>query len=180
MKNYIKQSVKAGFTLIELLIVIAILGVLAVVVLIAINPAEQLARTRDAGTISTITQLAHAGQAYYTGNSANYPTEANWSTQLVASGELSVFPAAITRPASYDDCNESAVGGEVNDYCYDLDTTYGAIFYSHLESVQQGNKCSGTGTNTAYALFSTYMARGGVVCDIDGQIDPAATFTFVQ
>lgn len=37
-----------GFTLIELLIVMAILGVLAVVVLVAINPVQQLARTRDA------------------------------------------------------------------------------------------------------------------------------------
>jgi prepilin-type N-terminal cleavage/methylation domain-containing protein len=42
-----------GFTLIELLIVIAILGVLAVVVLVAINPIEQLARTRDGGRLTS-------------------------------------------------------------------------------------------------------------------------------
>ena len=43
---------KKGFTLIELLIVIAILGVLAVVILVAINPQEQLARGRGGGRTS--------------------------------------------------------------------------------------------------------------------------------
>ena len=58
-KNYLK-----GFTLIELLIVIAILGVLAVVVLVAINPVQQLARTRDAGRKSSVAQIGHAVAAY--------------------------------------------------------------------------------------------------------------------
>ena len=47
---------RRGFTLIELLIVMAILGVLAVVVLVAINPIQQLARTRDTGRKSGVTQ----------------------------------------------------------------------------------------------------------------------------
>lgn len=163
-----------GFTLIELLIVIAILGVLAVVVLIAINPAEQLARARDAGRISTVTQLGHSIQAYYTGNNAAYPVEATWDTNLVTSGELSVFPAAITLPAAITAC--ASGDNRVNNLCYDLDTTNGGIVYSALESQQQGNKCA---TGEPFALFSTADARGGVVCDVDGDINPAASGTFV-
>jgi len=41
-----------GFTLIELIVVIAIIGVLAGVLLIAINPAALLAKGRDAKRIS--------------------------------------------------------------------------------------------------------------------------------
>jgi len=50
----------AGFTMIELLIVIAILGILAVAVLSAINPVEQINRGRDTGTRSDAEQLLSA------------------------------------------------------------------------------------------------------------------------
>jgi len=49
-----------GFTLLKLLIVIAVLGLLAGIVLIAINPVEQLARTIDSNKKSDITSLAKA------------------------------------------------------------------------------------------------------------------------
>lgn len=64
------SSIK-GFTMIELLIVIAILGVLAVAVLSAINPVEQINRGRDTGSRSDAEQLLsaidrfNAFQAYY-------------------------------------------------------------------------------------------------------------------
>lgn len=51
---------KAGFTMIELLIVIAILGILAVAVLSAINPVEQINRGRDTGARSDAEQLLSA------------------------------------------------------------------------------------------------------------------------
>lgn len=49
-----------GFTMIELLIVIAILGILAVAVLSAINPIEQINRGRDTGSRSDAEQLLSA------------------------------------------------------------------------------------------------------------------------
>lgn len=60
-----------GFTLIELLIVIAVLGILAVAVLSAINPIEQINRSRDTGSRSDAEQLLggvdrfYASQGYY-------------------------------------------------------------------------------------------------------------------
>jgi prepilin-type N-terminal cleavage/methylation domain-containing protein len=55
-----------GFTMIELLIVIAVLGILAVAVLAAINPIEQINRGRDTGSRSDAEQLLSAVDRYYT------------------------------------------------------------------------------------------------------------------
>ncbi len=54
-----------AFTMIELLIVIAILGILAVAVLSAINPIEQINRGRDTGLRSDAEQLISAIDRYY-------------------------------------------------------------------------------------------------------------------
>ncbi|MGB9911052.1 MAG: type II secretion system protein [Microgenomates group bacterium] len=57
-----------GFTMIELLIVIAVLGILAVAVLAAINPIEQINRSRDTGSRSDAEQLIGAIDRFYTAN----------------------------------------------------------------------------------------------------------------
>jgi prepilin-type N-terminal cleavage/methylation domain-containing protein len=59
MLVYIENKSK-GFTLIELLVVIAIIGVLAAVVLLAINPAELLRRSRDSGRLSDLNSIRKA------------------------------------------------------------------------------------------------------------------------
>ena len=51
-----KLKLQLGFTMIELLIVITILGILAVAVLSAINPIEQINRGRDTGRQSDAEQ----------------------------------------------------------------------------------------------------------------------------
>lgn len=54
----IKQN--RGFTLIELLVVIAILGILATLVVLAINPAETQRRGRDASRLSDLATVRKA------------------------------------------------------------------------------------------------------------------------
>jgi len=62
--NPLNQSSKKGFTLIELLIVIAILAVLMSVVVIAINPAEMLKKSRDTRRVSDLDSLRTALNLY--------------------------------------------------------------------------------------------------------------------
>ena len=54
-----------GFTLIELLIVITLLGILAVAVLSAINPIEQINRSKDTASQGDSEQLINAIERFY-------------------------------------------------------------------------------------------------------------------
>ena len=60
--------------MIELLVVIAIIGLLASVVLLALNSAR--AKSRDAKRLGDVRQLSTALELYYNDNSA-YPTQAS-------------------------------------------------------------------------------------------------------
>ena len=80
---------KKGFTMIELLIVIAVLGVLAVAVLSAINPIEQINRGRDTGSRSDAEQLLSAIDRY----NASRPL---WPWQDVSTDEVIVAWQQVT------------------------------------------------------------------------------------
>lgn len=77
---FVNSLRKLGFTMIELLIVIAVLGILAVAVLSAINPIEQINRGKDTGSRSDAEQLVSAVDRYYAGKGF-YPWMAS-STSL--------------------------------------------------------------------------------------------------
>lgn len=94
MKTTLKVKNLQGFTLIELLVTIAIIGVLAGVVLVAINPATRLAEARDAGYKNDVGQVATAMEAYYTRQSpCIYPANV---AALVTSGDLKRAPGSVT------------------------------------------------------------------------------------
>jgi len=165
------QNIKRGFTLIELLIVMAILGVLAVVVLVAINPVQQLARTRDTGRTSGVTQIGHAVSAYYTSRNATYPTDL---AELVTAGELTVVPALIdnTLGALCSDAD-----GDENGWCYLTDAN-GAVVWSALESDSNRAQCGDTTlpATVAFSAYSTAAGRGGITCSQPG----SSTVVFVN
>lgn len=171
-------QIKKGFTLIELLIVIAILGTLAVVVLLALNPVQQLARTRDAGRISTVTQLGHALEAYATSNSGVYVAEnATWITSLVTAGELGGLPGAVTYSiAGIGACAVNAQNGN----CYDATTAGGGapmIVFARLEASSNTSRCTALNATftQAYAIYVSAIGRGGIWC---GAGAPTVASTF--
>jgi len=61
-----KNNKKGGFTLLELLIVIAIIAILSVALVIVLNPAETLKKSRDAQRISDLSTLKTAIGLYMT------------------------------------------------------------------------------------------------------------------
>src|SRR3989338_4430019 len=182
LRRGLAVSFSKGFTLIELLVVIAVIGVLAAIVLLAVNPGEQLSRGRDTSRIAAVTQLCRALQGYYTANNGTFPTQGTtWITTLVTSGDVKVAPvnpaysiapvAPICTYASY------AQGGTVTGYCYRATAT-DAIIFVKLESTLYDGKCV-AGEDVFYA-FSTADARAGGVCRTAAAGEPAVgTQTFV-
>ncbi len=66
---------KKGFTLLEILLVIALIGVLAAIVLIAINPTRQLAQARNVERLSDINTIYQAIEQFVVDSRGEYPQQ---------------------------------------------------------------------------------------------------------
>jgi len=120
-----QKNRSVGFTLIELLVVISIIGLLASVVLVALNNARS--RSRDTKRVADMNQVSKALEMYYNENS-HYPT----STGSVSGGVFSAtiapgldkfivtFPSAPT-PAESGCLNTMAKGS--NNYWYETNSS---------------------------------------------------------
>lgn len=108
----ISSNNSLGFTLIELLVVIAIIGLLASVVLVALNGARQ--KARDTKRVADINQLAKALELYFD-DYKSYPTTTSSNDIVTAIGGalkpkyLSTMPVA-PNPAETG-CNTTNQGG---------------------------------------------------------------------
>lgn len=117
-------SAAKGFTLIELLIVITIIGILAVAVLSAINPIEQIRRAQDSGRQSDSAELLNSFDRYYTAyfkfpwntlgqpspNEAEVSANLSWIDELINKGEVKPeFRDRSTWPDIYVTLNGTVV-----------------------------------------------------------------------
>ncbi|PSO46555.1 MAG: hypothetical protein BRC24_01360 [Parcubacteria group bacterium SW_4_46_8] len=63
-----------AFTLLEILLVVAAIGILAAIVIVAINPQRQLGKVRDAERQSEVTTIKEGLEQYSLDNEGEYPS----------------------------------------------------------------------------------------------------------
>ena len=82
---------REGFTLIELLIVIALIGILVSVVVVAINPARLLGEANDSKKREELLQIKTALQLYFN-DKTDYPPTVSLVSDLETGGYMRQVP----------------------------------------------------------------------------------------
>ncbi len=142
MKKYLNfkfklQNSKEGFTLIELLIVIVIIATLAVVVFVALNPAQRFQDARNARRTSDVNTILTAVHAYIVDNGGSLPSGLSTGMSQVQLGSASSGCAIST-----GGCSVTASS------CTNLATP----LVKYLKTIPVDPSLSSSSTSTGYGI----------------------------
>ena len=141
-----------GFTLLEILLVVAAIGILAGIVIVAINPAKQLGDTKNAQRRTDVNSVINAVYQYALDNNGSFPT-----------GIDSVFTSAQVLGTDTTGCDTTCTATTTVASCLNLTATLVPTYVVGIP-LDPG---SGTAAKTDY-----YIDRGADGRLAVGSCDP--------
>ena len=155
------KQIKRGFTLIELLVVIGIIGILAAIVLVAVNPGRQFAQARDTQRRSDLLQITNAIYQFAAEHDGNLPDTDNDPV-------TSDFPTAPTCIGSGGGCFDLGYAGETDGPDADTDPD-DPVVPTYIAGMPE-DPSTGITADTGYSIF--VGADGRVVASASGELTP--------
>lgn len=158
----IKRNMR-GFTLIELLVVIGIIGILAAIVLIAVNPGRQFAQARDSQRKADLLGITNAIYQFAAEHNGNLP-DTNVDP-LVNS-----FPSSATCIGSGASCFDLAAAGEIEAAAGQQEL----VVPTYIAAIPV-DPSTGSAANTGYTVYRD--ANGRLVATATGELTAVITIT---
>jgi prepilin-type N-terminal cleavage/methylation domain-containing protein len=134
VKKLLRKTNQKGFTLIELLVVIAIIGLLASVVLLALNSARQ--KSRDAKRLADVRQIASALELYFNDQSAYPSAYASLAPSYL--GAMPTYPTPVDSPCVTSTYAYSSAGQSTYQLVFCISATTGGVSPAGTHTLTQG------------------------------------------
>ena len=152
-----------GFTLIELLVVIGIIGILAAIVLVAVNPGRQFAQARDAQRRADLLGITNAIYQFASEHNGGFPdtnTDPNTNS----------FPSTPTCVGTAGSCFNLGASGEIESAVGSQEL----IVPTYIAAIPK-DPATGSDANTGYTVYRD--TNGRLVATASGELSGVISVT---